>query len=302
MFPVKTTSFYVSCGDRIRISLPFTIYEMLSQASENGSRFTQVVLTVGSALQNQINTDNIQSEMSSGRSARELIRTKEYLQARCQVDRIQSWSPTNTAKIGGWLVNLFLNSTTFSNGRTRPFRHCYQTFQGKRFGMIMAHPNLLDDMDMSRIAQEGFHSKHMPMVVPPQPWKGVWDGPYLLSSPPLVRSATCSHIDLLRKSDLDLVLKALTAISATPWKINTRIMEIASSTETSELLSQEEPNETKKRILMTASKFSREPNIYFPHNMDFRGRCYPIPSSLNHMGSDLCRGVLQFSNGKPLGT
>jgi DNA-directed RNA polymerase, mitochondrial len=35
--------------------------------------------------------------------------------------------------------------------------------------------------------------------------------------------------------------------------------------------------------------------------MDFRGRVYPIPPHLNHMGADLNRGMLEFSEGKPLG-
>lgn len=41
--------------------------------------------------------------------------------------------------------------------------------------------------------------------------------------------------------------------------------------------------------------------IYFPHNMDFRGRAYPIPPYLNHMGADNVRGLLVFAEGKPLG-
>lgn len=41
--------------------------------------------------------------------------------------------------------------------------------------------------------------------------------------------------------------------------------------------------------------------FYFPHNMDFRGRTYPIPPHLNHLGQDLCRGLLIFAEGKPLG-
>lgn len=41
--------------------------------------------------------------------------------------------------------------------------------------------------------------------------------------------------------------------------------------------------------------------MYFPHNMDFRGRAYPIPPYLNHMAADNCRGLLQFDVGKELG-
>lgn len=41
--------------------------------------------------------------------------------------------------------------------------------------------------------------------------------------------------------------------------------------------------------------------FYFPHNIDFRGRAYPIPPYLNHMGADHCRGLLTFGEGKELG-
>ena len=49
-----------------------------------------------------------------------------------------------------------------------------------------------------------------------------------------------------------------------------------------------------------ADKFS-EDRIYFPCNLDFRGRAYPIPPNLNHIGGDLCRSFLKFAEAKPLG-
>ncbi|KAI8981732.1 hypothetical protein BDF20DRAFT_425039 [Mycotypha africana] len=50
----------------------------------------------------------------------------------------------------------------------------------------------------------------------------------------------------------------------------------------------------------TARAFLNLP-MYFPHNMDFRGRAYPMPPTLNHLGNDLCRGLLHFDEAKPLG-
>ncbi|QQP56671.1 DNA-directed RNA polymerase [Caligus rogercresseyi] len=41
--------------------------------------------------------------------------------------------------------------------------------------------------------------------------------------------------------------------------------------------------------------------LYFPHNLDFRGRVYPIPPHFNHMGGDLPRSLLVFAKGRPLG-
>ncbi|RAL65657.1 hypothetical protein DID88_005328 [Monilinia fructigena] len=45
----------------------------------------------------------------------------------------------------------------------------------------------------------------------------------------------------------------------------------------------------------------RDKTFYFPHNVDFRGRAYPIPPYLNHMGADHCRGLMMFGVGKELG-
>jgi DNA-directed RNA polymerase len=35
--------------------------------------------------------------------------------------------------------------------------------------------------------------------------------------------------------------------------------------------------------------------------MDFRGRVYPVPPHMNHMGADINRGILEFAEGKTLG-
>ncbi|KAI9836646.1 MAG: hypothetical protein M1819_001280 [Sarea resinae] len=53
--------------------------------------------------------------------------------------------------------------------------------------------------------------------------------------------------------------------------------------------------------LEVARAYLKEQKFYFPHNVDFRGRAYPIPPYLNHMGADNCRGLLMFGDGKELG-
>ncbi|XP_076632454.1 mitochondrial RNA polymerase isoform X2 [Colletes latitarsis] len=41
--------------------------------------------------------------------------------------------------------------------------------------------------------------------------------------------------------------------------------------------------------------------FWLPHNLDFRGRVYPVPPHLNHLSSDLGRSLLLFGKSKPLG-
>lgn len=45
----------------------------------------------------------------------------------------------------------------------------------------------------------------------------------------------------------------------------------------------------------------RDKVFWFPHNVDFRGRAYPIPPHFNHLGADLARSLLLFAKGEPLG-
>lgn len=53
--------------------------------------------------------------------------------------------------------------------------------------------------------------------------------------------------------------------------------------------------------LHVATTMRQYDRFYFPHNLDFRGRAYPIPPHLNHLGSDICRGLLKFADKKRLG-
>lgn len=55
------------------------------------------------------------------------------------------------------------------------------------------------------------------------------------------------------------------------------------------------------KLLWLAEKFQSEAAIYFPHQLDFRGRLYAVPSYLNPQGSDMGKALLEFGEGKPVG-
>lgn len=55
------------------------------------------------------------------------------------------------------------------------------------------------------------------------------------------------------------------------------------------------------RILQVAKNFKDYERIYFPHNLDFRGRAYAVPLFLNPQGCDHAKALLQFAEGKALG-
>lgn len=54
------------------------------------------------------------------------------------------------------------------------------------------------------------------------------------------------------------------------------------------------------RVLDIARLMRHEEAFFFPHNLDFRGRMYPIANYLSPQGDDLSRGLLTFAQGKPM--
>lgn len=53
--------------------------------------------------------------------------------------------------------------------------------------------------------------------------------------------------------------------------------------------------------LSVAMRFSPHNAIFFVQQLDYRGRMYPVPTSLTPQGDDLHKGLLAFADGKALG-
>ncbi|KAJ4851618.1 hypothetical protein Tsubulata_047192 [Turnera subulata] len=142
------------------------------------------------------------------------------------------------------------------------------------------------------------------------------------------------------KQQLEPVFEALDTLGSTKWRVNKRVLAVvdriwanggnlAGLVDREDVPLPEEPDtddeveirkwkwkvkDAKKENserhsqrcdielkLAVARKMKDEEGFYYPHNVDFRGRAYPMHPYLNHLGSDLCRGVLEFAEGRPLG-
>ena len=142
------------------------------------------------------------------------------------------------------------------------------------------------------------------------------------------------YMQKLKSADLASPMKALNTIQKTPWKIDKKVLEVAKeivkmggdraglpSTEPFKGLpklynpTEKQLKEHKHKAYMiykkeasrkgklirvlanikTADRFKNYERIYFPCNMDFRGRIYPIPS-FSFQGDDLNKGLLQFAD------
>ena len=143
------------------------------------------------------------------------------------------------------------------------------------------------------------------------------------------------------KGDIDQVYGGLTALGKTPWKIHHGVFKTqVEAWNTGEPVANFAPKNPKldyppepaeaagqherklwqdevreientraglhsqrcfQNFQLEIAKATVNETLYFPHNMDFRGRAYPIPPYLNHMGADNVRGLLVFAKGKELG-
>ena len=152
--------------------------------------------------------------------------------------------------------------------------------------------------------------------------------------------AVKTYTSKLAMVDLGNIYAALNAMQDTPFKINKDILntlkEIYASggvlggvprTEPFEKLprlpetaTKEEIREHKKKAvgiykqeearkskalrclvaIKTAERFVEYDSIYFPWNVDYRGRCYPIPTALSPQGDDIQKSLLLFAKGTPL--
>lgn len=145
----------------------------------------------------------------------------------------------------------------------------------------------------------------------------------------------------LARGDMEQVLKGLDVLGKTAWRINRPVFDVfLEAWNSGEAIAKvpplnpvipvpEEPDATAdpltRKLWVKAIKQAhnlkmsyhsircfmnfqleiarafRDQEFYFPHNVDFRGRAYPVPTYLNHMGADHVRGLLRFSKGRELG-
>lgn len=188
-----------------------------------------------------------------------------------------------------------------------------------------------------------------PTLIPPMEWSGPRDGGYFtpfVKTPLLIRFKANHQdqkqhaIEEYERLDMPNVYASVNYVQNTPWRINTRVLEVAQEVWDKDLaiagiprreaetvptrpdLEDDDPalkewakaasevhgrNATRVshyisqwRTLKLAERMSHEPVFYFPHMLDFRGRMYPIPTELSPQGGDLHRGLLTFGIPKPV--
>ncbi|XP_037024700.1 DNA-directed RNA polymerase, mitochondrial isoform X1 [Bradysia coprophila] len=200
------------------------------------------------------------------------------------------------------------------------------------------HPLLAKLHKASQQETLTFDANLIPMLCPPQPWHTSHNGGYILARSDLIRlpSQARQQWDRIKASKASAMYPALDSLNqlgSIAWKVDTKILDVALkvfrnggsqelnvSQPPSALpplefdKSENDPSLGKnKKYEMFKAKMAhllyrlslanhyRDKVFWLPHNMDFRGRVYPLPPHLNHLGADLARSLLVFHRAKPLG-
>lgn len=157
---------------------------------------------------------------------------------------------------------------------------------------------------------------------------------------PLVKRTYRAHVEALDRADLSTTYRALNAVQDTPWRVNQPVLDTMCEAWDrgilSSILPQADPRELPpkptdegdkeallawkaaardtyeynaktggqrmefSRLLGLARELSGQERIFFPHQLDFRGRLYAMPTGLSPQGPDEARALLTFAEDKPL--
>lgn len=158
-------------------------------------------------------------------------------------------------------------------------------------------------------------SERRPMIVPPVPWtETATHGGFLHNGVQAIRGVS-------KPIQSPEIVAALNALQATPFRVNRRVLEVAESfrvnaedfggamiagqyvEERHDIDADEARSKTIRSALTLAAvqELVDEEAFYFPWDLDWRGRMYPATTILSPQGSDLCKGLIEFADGTPLG-
>lgn len=136
--------------------------------------------------------------------------------------RTVEWSKKDLIFLGSALIDFVLESTDLFDVRWD------REAGGKTPRYIAFKPETVEWLEKSHARCALLSPIHIPMVVPPRDWNSPFSGGYrtTLLRPRLIKSNNPAHGDELGGVDLTRVLNAVNAIQRTPWRINTKVLDV----------------------------------------------------------------------------
>lgn len=253
----------------------------------------------------------------------------------------EMWSRGALTQIGAKLLNLLAetaSSNDYGQNFVPAFSFPKHRERNKVIRYVQMSEACWEMIDGGHDIRQYLRPLYMPMIHPPVPWQANGDdlveGGYYKIRTPIIAKVRKSQKRALMEGDIGTVCRAVNALGTARWRINRFILSVQKKMmeegggECGIPLAQNpikppfsEDSGWKKRafewhrrciqlrgerfeyeqVMAIASRLSAYDAIYFPHQMDFRGRFYPVPIYLNHHGEDAKRGLLEFADPVPLG-
>ena len=264
----------------------------------------------------------------------------DELKTRCRRIRDRShfiWPVAKSGRIGADCLHLFLESMPGCveirdvrgeklKGKDKKYSKDLKIVVPMRglVELVAPEDNPSSDASPARVLPQ-----YLPMALPPKPWTNTRDGGYRYSMRCMDTFIKHAQKDFLRSIDREIpdefpvtVYKAVNAIQETSWAVNERVLKVVKEiigrgedlAGIAGIDEDENSDDSVKRIQKRVSQASviaiadellnsqGVAPFYFPHNVDFTGRVYPLPHYLQPQGNDLPKGLLQFGEAKALGT
>lgn len=211
---------------------------------------------------------------------------------------MKNWTDVEKSKVGhvllDWAIMVgFVSEDTFRNKQ-------------KTTAIIVLSPLVQDNLE--RLIQEAalLRPTLRPMICKPLDWSTASNGGYLTHRVPLVkRFMSDEHKKRINNETGKAVYQAINAAQSTPWLINEKMCEVVQwcFDENKEIagLTGTKAATTSLRIstsraLQIADDLKGKGEFYFPHNMDYRGRLYPMPETFHPQATKPIKSMMQFSD------
>ena len=213
-----------------------------------------------------------------------------------------NWSTEDQLKVGATLIELaaqagLIDNVTVGGGKSS-------------FKKLVPTDKTMEMIEVMNLCPE-FAPVYLPMVVEPKDWDQEGNGGYLTLRQPLVKTRFEGHTEALQDANLSSVRGSINIIQRTAWRVHTGLLSIAQRAMGDGLdldcLPFNYKDDRAKRtsirvgattVLNLADEFKDRDAIWFPHNMDWRGRVYPMVDGLSPQGNKLAKALLSFAEGK----
>ena len=220
------------------------------------------------------------------------------------------------------------------------FIHDKRWRDNQKKGVLLLSDQVFQIIEDGHAFRQFLRPRYSPMLIPPCPWEPGTEGGYIKVRTPFISKPSRDQQEALKTADLTKVHEGLNALNSVAWRVCDQTTGVARQVwdegggvgklpkseledmppkpagmddEVTRKAWKREAHEVHSRNaklrgarieflqkLSIAESLVDSGPIWFPHQMCFRSRAYPIPIHLNHHGDDIARSLLIFDEAKPL--